>query len=92
MIVKHPIKKIILIVEALYISFFYDAFVCMDLPMSHLRSLSVPLVGFIGDLVGVKGVIILLVMAGTPSRQSTVITFTIVHLPSTTMPSLADPG
>lgn len=38
----------------------------MDLPSNHLKLVSVPLVGFIGDIAGVEGEITLPVTVGTP--------------------------
>lgn len=56
----------------------------MNLPMKGLKPVSMPLVGFMGDSIGVEGEITLLITTSTPPKQNIVpITFLVVHLPST---------
>ena len=63
---------------------FYSAFSQMRLSTDRLRRVSTPLVGFVGETVAVEEKIILSVIAGVESRQSTVhMTFTVIQVPST---------
>lgn len=68
MIAKHIIKRIMVNNGSSIDIFFYDAFVCVNLFMNHLKLVSTLLVGFIGDLVEVKEEITLLVIVGSLPR------------------------
>lgn len=65
-IAKYPIKKILVDCASLNDILSYDAFIWMDSPLNHLKSFSVPLFGFTGDLTRVEGKITFPITVGRP--------------------------
>lgn len=68
MIEKYPTKIIMIDTRSSVYILFYNTFVHMDLPMSHLKPVIIPLVNFTGDSIRVEREIILLVIASSSPR------------------------
>lgn len=66
-IVKHPVRRILVNSESSADVLFYDTFVRMNLTLNCIRPVSIPLVTFNGELVGIEGKIILFIPIEIPS-------------------------
>lgn len=83
-IAKHPVRMILVDNKSSADILFYNTFVQMDLPINQLKPVSIPLVAFNRESIGVEKEITLPIMARIPSLQSTIfIAFTMVRVLST---------
>lgn len=80
-IAKHHVNRILINSENSADVLFYDAFNRMNLPLNQLKPISVPLVAFNIESVGVEGEITLPITAGTLPQQVQFMTFTVIRVP-----------